>query len=80
MRFGLTAAVLAIDAAIQKKFFGSGMTTWIILNKEIVDIMKIIKSLEELGLLIKGVSKIIKNEAKDQKGGFLSMSLDALVF
>ena len=80
MRFGLTAAVSAIDAAIQKKIFGSGMTTWIILNKEIVDIMKIIKSLEELGLLIKGVSKIIKNEAKDQKGGFLSMSLDALVF
>ena len=80
MRFGLTAAVSAIDAAIQKKFFESGMTTWIILNKEIVDIMKIIKSLEELGLLIKGVSKIIKNEAKDQKGGFLSMSLDALVF
>ena len=80
MRFGLTVAVSAIDAAIQKNVFGSGMTTWIILNKEIVDIMKIIKSLEELGLLTNGVSKIIKNEAKDQKGGFLSMSLNALVF
>ena len=42
------------------------------------DIMKIIKSLEESGLLIKGVSKTIKNEAKVQKRGFLSMLLDTL--
>ena len=35
------------------------------------DIMKIVKSLEEYGLLIKGVSKTIKNEKKEQKGGFL---------
>ena len=42
------------------------------------DIMKIIKSLEESGLLIKGVSKTIKNEAKVQKHGFLIMLLDTL--
>ena len=37
------------------------------------DIMKIIKSLEESGLLIKGVSETIKSEANKQKGGLLSM-------
>ena len=37
------------------------------------DIMKIIKSLEEPGLLIKCVRKTVKNEAKQQKGGFLGM-------
>ena len=42
------------------------------------DIMKIIKSFEESGLLIKGVSETIKNEAKEQKGGFLGMLLDIL--
>ena len=44
--------------------FGSGATTLIISNEEMIDIMKIIKSLEESGLLIKGVSETIKNEAK----------------
>ena len=39
------------------------------------DIMKIVKSLEDSGLLIKGVSGTIKNDAKEQKGGFLSMLL-----
>ena len=42
------------------------------------DIMKIIKSLEEYGLLIKGVSETIKNEAKERKGGFLGMLLGTL--
>ena len=42
------------------------------------DIMKIVKSFEESGLLIKSVSKTIKNEAKEQKGGFLSMLLGTL--
>ena len=41
--------------------------------------MKIFKSLEESGLLIKGVSKIIKNEANERKGGFISMLLYTLV-
>ena len=42
------------------------------------DIMKKIKSLEESGLLIKGISETIKNEAKEQKGGFLGMLLGTL--
>ena len=41
-------------------------------------IMKIVKYLEESGLLIKGVSETIGNEAKEQKGGFLSTLLDSL--
>ena len=67
------AAAAATDAAFHKKMFGSGVTTLIILNGEMNDIMKIVKSLEESGLLIKGVSKTIKNEAKEQKEGFLIM-------
>ena len=55
--------------------FGSGNTISIISNKEMNDIMKVIKSLEESGLLIKGISETIKNEAKDQKGGILGMLL-----
>ena len=58
--------------------FGSGNTTLIVSNEEMNDIMKIIKSLEESGLLIKGVSEAIKNEAKEQKGGFLGMLLGTL--
>ena len=58
--------------------FGSGFTTLIISNEEMNDIMKIIKSLEEFGLLIKAVSKTIKNEAKEEKGGFIGMLLGTL--
>ena len=68
---GLTAAASATNAAIHKKMIGSGNTTLIISNEEINDIMKIVKSLEEPNLLIKGVSETIKNETKEQKGGFL---------
>ena len=53
-------------------------TTLIISNEEMNDIMKIVKSLEESGLLIKGVSEAIKNEAKEQKGGFVEMLLGTL--
>ena len=70
---GLAAAVSATDAAIHKKMFGSGVTTFIISIEEKNDIMKIVKSLEEPGLLIKNVSETIENEAKEQKGGFLGM-------
>ena len=42
------------------------------------DILKIVKSFKDSGLLLKGVSEIIKNEAKEQKGGYLSMLLDTL--
>ena len=53
-------------------------TTLIISNEEMNDVMKIVKSHEESGLLIKGVSEAIKNEAKEQKGGFLSILLGTL--
>ena len=72
----LTTAASATDAAIHKKMFGSGMTTLIISNEEMNHIMKIVKYLEESVLvIIKGVSETIKNEAKEQKGGFLRMLL-----
>ena len=58
--------------------FRSGATTLIITNEEMNDIMKISKSLEESGLLIKGVSETNKNEANEQKGGFLGMLLDTI--
>ena len=47
--------------------------TTIISNDEIEDIIKIIKSLEDSGLLLKGVTEAVQNEVKEQKGGFLSM-------
>ena len=67
----LTAPASATDAAIHKKMFGSGTTTLIISNGEMNDIMKIINSLKESGLLIKSVSGTNKNEAKEQKDRFL---------
>ena len=75
---GLTAATSATDAPIHKKIFGSAVTTLIISNEEMNDIIKKIKSLEESGLLIKGISETIKNEAKEQKGVFLGMLLGTL--
>ena len=66
---GLTAAAPAADGGIHKKILGSGnMTTLIISNDEIHDIIKIVKSLEDSGLLIKGVTETIQNEVKEQKG------------
>ena len=61
-----------------KKNYGSRTTALIISNEEMENAMKIVKSLEESGLLIKGFSETIKNEAKKQKGGFLSMLLGKL--
>ena len=76
---GLTAAASAADAGIHKKNLGSGHnTTLIISNDEIDDILKIVKSLEDYGVLLKGVSETIQNEAKEQRVGFLSMLLDTL--
>ena len=63
---GSSAAASATDATIHKKLFGSGFTKLIISTGETND-MKKFKSLEESELLIKGVSKTIKNEAKEQK-------------
>ena len=58
--------------------FGSGDTALIISNQEMNDIMKIVKSLEKSCLLIKDVSETIKNEPKEEKGGFLRMLLGTL--
>ena len=74
----LLAAMPAADAAIQKKIYESLTTALIISNEEMEDIMKIGKLLEELGLLLKGISEIIKYEEKEQKGRFLLMLLGRL--
>ena len=74
---GLTAAVSAADAGIQK-ILGSVTTTLIISNEEMNDIMKIGQALEDSNILLKGVIKTIKNETKEEKGGFLSMLLGVL--
>ena len=76
---GLTAAASA-DAGIHKKILRSGHnnTTLIISNDEMDDILKIVKSLENSGVLLKGVSETIQHEAKEQRGGFLSMLLGTL--
>ena len=73
---GLPPSVSATNAAIHKAMFRSGFTTLIISNEEMNDIIKI--ALEESGLLIKGISETIKNEAKEQKGGFLPLLLVTL--
>ena len=75
---GLSAGISAADATIQKKIYGSGTTALIISIEEMKDIMKIVKSIEESGLLIQGISETIKNEASEQKGGFLPMLLKTL--
>ena len=72
-----TEAASAIDVGIQKKILGSG-TTFIISNKEMNDIMKIVQALEDSNLLLKRVAKTIENETKEQKEGFLSMLLGIL--
>ena len=71
---GLTAAMSAIDGSIQKKIHGSGVKL-IIEQEDMNDIIKIIESLENSGILLKGVTKTIENEIKEQRGGFLSMLL-----
>ena len=75
---GLTAAASEADAPIHEKLFGTASTALVISNEKIIDIMKIVKWLEESGLLIKGVIKTIKNEAKEQKGEFLGILFDTL--
>ena len=74
---GLTAAMSAIDRSIQKKTHGSGVKL-IIEQEDMNDIMKIIEAPENSGTLLKGVSKTIENETKEQRGGFLSMLLGTL--
>ena len=75
---GITAAASAIDAGIQRKMHGSGTKTLIISNKKMNDIIKIIQALEDSNILLKGITKTINNETKEQKEGFLSMLLGTL--
>ena len=75
---GITAAVSAIDAGIQKKIHGSGTTTLTISNEEMNDIQKIVHTLEDSNILLKGITKTIENKTKEQKRGFLSMLLGTL--
>ena len=74
---GLTAAMSAIDGSIQKKIHGSGVKL-IIEQEDMKDIMKITEVLENSSILLKGVSKTIENETKEQRGGFLSTLLGTL--
>ena len=74
---GLTAAMSAIDGSIQKKIHGAGVKL-IIEQEDMNDIMKVIEALENSGILLKGISKTIENETKEQRGGFLSMLLGTL--
>ena len=62
--------------SILGSLFKNGLTILIISNEEIIDIMRIAKWLEESSLLVKGISKKIKNDAKEQKDEFLGTSLD----
>ena len=66
LQFTSSAAISAKDAVIQKKYHGSRIIALIISNEEMEDVMKIVKPLEESGLLIKRIIKIIKNKAKEQ--------------
>ena len=56
---GVTAAASATDAAVHEKMVGSGFTTLIISNEQIKNIMRVVKSLQESGLLMKGISEKI---------------------
>ena len=76
-QLGLTAAMFAIDGSIQKKIHGSGVKL-IIEQEDMNDVIKIIEALENSGILLKGVTKTIENETKEQRGGFLSMLLGKL--
>ena len=76
---GLTAAMSAIDGSIQKKIHGSGAgtgTTTLVISND--DIMQIIQALEDSNILLKGVTKSIATQTREQKGGFLSMLLGTL--
>ena len=74
---GLTTAIFAIDGSIEKKIHGSGVKL-IIEQEDLNNIIKIIEALENSGILLKGISKTIENETKEQRGAFLGMLLGTL--
>ena len=74
----ITAAALEIDAVIQKKIHGSGTTTLINSNEQMSDMRKIVQALGDSNILLKRVTKTIKNETNNFKYGFLSMVIGTL--
>ena len=56
---GLTAAASAADAGINKKILGSGNKITLIISNDEINIIKIVKSLEDSGLLLKGVTETV---------------------
>ena len=69
----LAATASAKVSVIQKDIFGVRTTALIISNEEMQYIMKTVQSLKDSGIMMKSVTEIIKNEAKEQKGGFVGM-------
>ena len=70
MPLGVAAAMSATDAAIQKEILELGMATLLISNEEMEDKLKIVKSLEESGLLIQDISKQLKRKQKSKEVHF----------
>ena len=74
----ITVAAAIADAGIPRKILGSGSTILIISNEDMEGLIKIVKSFEDPGLLLKGATETVQNEVKEQKRGFLSMLLGTL--
>ena len=74
LALGSTVAGSTADEAIQKKIHGVGIATltW---NKEMKDVLKIVRSSEESLLLIKDIRKLIESQKNEQNAGFCSMVL-----
>ena len=64
---GLTVEASAGDAGIHQKILGSGNTTLVISNKDMEDLINIVKSLEDSGLLLKGATETVQNEVKAKR-------------
>ena len=62
----------------KKKIYGSGLKTLVISNDDIQDVLKIVKSLADSGVLLKGVTETIHNDISEQIDGFLLMLLGTL--
>ena len=75
---GLTAAASVADAVIHKQILESGHNTTLIISNDEMEMMEIVRSLEDSGIILEGLSETSKNKAKEQKGGFPSMLLGIL--
>ena len=70
---------MSVTYAAKRKLYGSGTTSLTISNEEMEDIIEVVKSFEESAVITEGIRITIKNEAKEQKGGFLTLTLGTLV-